>query len=198
LVEQLDNIAALAGPEPAVNAGPIVRFDPSQKRFFEDDARVIAVNWHRQKGKDFVAAAKAVKTGSANGKNWYIVSLTQRQADATHNKAEKFIELYKRVLKLKGRVLTSEAEFEEYDAEINHTFVRKERKLILPNKAEIVALPGKNPDTLAGLTGNIILTEFGLFPKGGYEHWRVIFPLTTRGFQAIPISTPPWQENQVL
>jgi phage FluMu gp28-like protein len=29
-----------------------------------------------------------------------------------------------------------------------------------------------------------------LFPKGGYDHWRVVFPLTTRGYQVIVISTP--------
>ena len=42
----------------------------------------------------------------------------------------------------------------------------------------------------AGLTGNIIFTEFGLFPRGGQAHWRVIFPLATRGFMVIVISTP--------
>jgi phage FluMu gp28-like protein len=54
----------------------------------------------------------------------------------------------------------------------------------------VTSLPGRDPDTLAGLTGNVIFTEFGLFPNGGYDHWRVVFPLATRGFQVIVISTP--------
>jgi phage FluMu gp28-like protein len=62
--------------------------------------------------------------------------------------------------------------------------------LILPGGGRVVSLPGRDPDTLAGLTGNIIFTEFGLFPKGGHAHWRVIFPLATRGFIVIVISTP--------
>ncbi|MCC6680401.1 MAG: hypothetical protein IT445_05810, partial [Phycisphaeraceae bacterium] len=52
-------------------------------------------------------------------------------------------------------------------------------------------LPGRNPDALAGRTGNMILTEFGLYPKGGHPHWDVLFPITTRkGFKFIMISTP--------
>jgi phage FluMu gp28-like protein len=69
-------------------------------------------------------------------------------------------------------------------------FVCKARELILPNGARVVSLPGRDPDTLAGLTGNVIFTEFGLFPGGGYDHWRVVFPLATRGFKVIVISTP--------
>lgn len=181
---------------PAKTPKAMVSFDPSQRRFFDDDSRVIAVNWHRQKGKDFVAAAKAVASSARKKQNWYITSLTQRQADASFDKADKFVEAYKTVLKMKGKVTLSESQYEEYDSEIDHTFVRTARTITLPNGAKIVALPGKNPDTLAGLTGNIILTEFGLFPKGGYEHWRVIFPLTTRGFQACLVSTPRGKKSK--
>lgn len=183
-----DNIAAKPGP--ALKAESMVRLDPSQKRLFDDDARVIAVNWHRQKGKDFVTAGKAVRAGMVRPANWYIVSLTQRQADATFAKAEKFFSAYKKAFGLVGEATRGGEEYAEFDATIQHTFTRQARKLILPNGSEIVSLPGKNPDTLAGLTGNIVLTEFGLFPGGGYEHWRVVFPLTTRGYQAVAISTP--------
>jgi phage FluMu gp28-like protein len=168
----------------------MITFDPSQRRFFDDDARVIAVNWHRQKGKDFVAAGKAVKTAARRKGDWFITSLTQRQADASFSKADRFVEAYKTVLKMRGKVTASEEQFQEYDEAIDHTFTRTARTLTLPNGNRVVSLPGKNPDTLAGLTGNIILTEFGLFPQGGYNHWRVIFPLTTRGYQACLVSTP--------
>ena len=189
--EILNNlIEASALPGPALEGGPIIRFDPSQRRLFDDNARVIVVNWHRQKGKDFTAAAKAVDSALRTKQAWFIVSLTQRQADATFEKAVKVAEAFKAMLKLKGKITFSEEQFTEYDAAIDASFVCTARTLHLPGGGKVVSLPGKNPDTLAGLTGNIIMTEFGLFPNGGYDHWRVIFPLTTRGFQAILISTP--------
>jgi hypothetical protein len=80
----------------------MIRFDPSQQRFFRDEARVIVVNWHRQKGKDFTAAAKAVDHAMRTGQDWFIVSLTQRQADATFAKCKKVFEAFKRMLKIKA------------------------------------------------------------------------------------------------
>src|SRR5258705_13909134 len=99
-----------ATPAPALQAGPMIRFDPSQERFFRDDARVIVVNWHRQKGKDFCAAAKAVDHALASGQDWFIVSLTQRQADATFAKCKKVFEAFKAILRLQGEATLSEWE----------------------------------------------------------------------------------------
>jgi len=169
---------------------PMVRFDASQKRFFEDQARVIVVNWHRQKGKDFTAAAKAVENAARTGQSWFIVSITQRQADATFAKCRQFAEAYRRVAKLQQELRYSETDFTERDKTIDQIFQCKAREITFPSGGRVVSLPGRDPDTLAGLTGNIILTEFGLFPGGGYAHWSVIFPITTRGFQVIVISTP--------
>jgi phage FluMu gp28-like protein len=187
-----------AGPAPAFEIGPMIRFDPSQERMFRDESRVIVVIWHRQKGKDFTAAAKAVNSAMETGQNWYIVSLTQRQADATFEKCVKVFEAFKAMLKLQWQATLESYEYEEMDDTINHLFVRKARELILPNGARVVSLPGKNPDTLAGLTGNIIFTEFGLFPGGGYEHWRVVFPLATRGYQVIIITTPRGKKSKAF
>ncbi len=178
------------------NLTPVIRFDPSQRRFFDDDARVQVVNFHRQKGKDFTAAAKAVNDAIVSGHNWYITSVTQRQADATHKKCAKFVDAFKMLLNIQGKAEMDERQYEEWDDQFKHLFTRTARKIILPGGAEIEALPGKNPDTLAGLTGNVIFTEFGLFPNGGYEHWRTIFPLSTRGFQVIVISTPRGKKHK--
>lgn len=169
---------------------PMIRFDPSQQRFFRDEARVIVVNWHRQKGKDFCAAAKAIDHALRTGQNWYIVSLTQRQADATFEKCKKFAQTFKKLLRIVGEDEISEYGSEQYDRWLDQGFQFTVRQIRLPNGACVVSLPGRDPDTLAGLTGNVIFTEFGLFPGGGYDHWRVVFPLTTRGFQCIVISTP--------
>ena len=176
-------------PSPAAAGDEsVIRFDRSQRRFFEDAGRVQIVCWHRQKGKDFTAAAKAVDNALATGTDWHIVSLTQRQADATFAKVLKVAKVFKLLL---GQLRIIESEFQEYDASIDELFTFKSREIVLPNGARVVSLPGRDPDTLAGLTGNLILTEFGLFPNGGYDHWTVLFPLITRGtLRLIVISTP--------
>jgi len=167
---------------------PLPTLDRSQRRFFQDEARVLAVCWHRQKGKDFVTAGKAVFEAMRDGEAWYIVSLTQRQADATFDKCKEWAHKYKQRI---GEIQVEEgAQYVEYDATFDHWFVFRSRIMYLPNGGVVMSLPGRNPDTIAGLTGNVIFTEFGLFPKGGYDHWRVVFPLATRGFKVICISTP--------
>ncbi|MCC6425121.1 MAG: hypothetical protein IT447_16730 [Phycisphaerales bacterium] len=189
----LDASATTAPAKPAM-AASVIAFDRSQRRLFEDPARVIVVNWHRQKGKDFTAAAKAVDQAIATGQSWYIVALTQAQADETFAKCRAVAEAYKTLLKRRygsDRVDEEAEGFVDYDREIDQAFACTARILRLPGGGRVVSLPGKNPDTLAGRTGNMILTEFGLYPKGGYDHWKVLFPITTRGgYKLIAISTP--------
>lgn len=169
----------------------VINLHPYQQRFFRDDARVLVAIWCRQAGKDFATASKAVDHAMRTGQDWYIVSLTQRQADATFDKCKKVAEVFKQALKVQGRIFDTDGdEYIEYDSTINHWFRCRARTLHLPGGGTVTALPGRDPDTLAGLTGNVIFTEFGLFPKGGYDHWRVVFPLTTRGYRLVTISTP--------
>lgn len=171
-----------------------ITLDPAQQRFFADKARVQAVCWHRQKGKDFTTAAKAVLQAMETGQNWFIVSLTQRQADATFDKCKFWARYYRDRI---GQFQEVEhPERHEWDEDFQHLFTFKSRELLLPNGGRVVSLPGRDPDALAGLTGNVIFTEFGLFPKGGYDHWRVVFPLATRGFHVIVISTPRGKDTK--
>ena len=173
-------------------------FDPSQNRVYRDDSRVIAVCWHRQKGKDYVSAAKAVIQAMAKGETWYIVSLTQRQADETFEKCKLWAKKYRDLFKEWGREEAIESGFDivEHDKQIDEQFVFRARELKLPNGGRVVSLPGRSSDTLAGFSGNIIFTEFGLFPNGGYDHWRVVFPLATRGFCVMAISTPRGKDTK--
>jgi len=168
----------------------VIRLYPYQQRFFADPARVLVACWCRQSGKDFTSAALAVDHALRTGQDWYIVSLTQRQADATFAKCVKVSDVFKRALEITGGIGQASAEYSEYDRWIDHWFSRRSHTLTLPGGGSVTALPGRDPDTLAGLTGNIIFTEFGLFPGGGYDHWRVVFPLATRGFRVVVISTP--------
>ena len=79
-------------PTEAATGGQLldVRLDPWQQRFFLDEARVQLVCWARQLGKDFTTAAKAVMGAMQTGESWYIVSLTQRQADQTFAKCREW------------------------------------------------------------------------------------------------------------
>ncbi len=175
----------------AANTDSVIRFHPFQKRFFADTRRVQVACWCRQAGKDFTTAAKAVDHAIRTGQDWFIVSLTQRQADATFSKCLKVADAFKRAFKLVGELRAQDGDvYIEWDDEIEQAFRHQARTLHLPGGGSVTSLPGRSPDTLAGLTGNVIFTEFGLFPKGGYEHWRVVFPLSTRGFRVIAISTP--------
>lgn len=170
----------------AAAASSRITLDPAQRRFFADDARVQVVRWHRQKGKDFCAAGKAVLHAMETGQPWFIVSLTQRQADATFDKCKFWAEYYKDRI---GEIIVREQEMIGFD-ELGNAFRYTARSMTLPNGGMVTALPGREPDNLAGLTGNLIITEFALFPYGGRRHWRVIFPLITRGFICVVISTP--------
>lgn len=168
----------------------VIKFDPSQRRLMDDDGRVLVVNWHRQKGKDFTAAAKAVRHAARTGQQWFIVSLTQRQADATFDKCRRAARAMLETLRIAGEPSEESYATEQWDRELKQGFQFLARTIRLPGGGSVTSLPGRDPDTLAGLTGNVIFTEFGLFPGGGYDHWRVVFPLATRGFQVIVISTP--------
>ncbi|MBE3099665.1 MAG: hypothetical protein IMZ44_21320, partial [Planctomycetes bacterium] len=183
-----DNLAAANSPGDLSRG--VIRLHPWQQRWFADRARVVVFRAHRQSGKDFAAAAMAVDQAFERGDDWYVVSVTQRQADATHAKARQVAEVFKQVLKRRGEVILSEREYTEYDAEIDEHFRCTARTLHLPGGGSVTALPGRDPDTLAGLTGNVIFTEFALFPRGGYDHWRVVFPFITRGYRILAISTP--------
>lgn len=183
-----DNLAEKNAPGNLARG--VVRFHPWQERWFRDRARVKVIKAHRQSGKDFDAAAEAVDGAFKRHDDWFIVSVTQRQADATFAKAKQIAGAFKRVMKKRGEITFSDREYVEWDAEIEQEFRCVARTLHLPGGGSVTALPGRDPDTLAGLTGNIIFTEFALFPKGGYDHWRVIFPLITRGYRIIVISTP--------
>ncbi len=177
----------------------VIQLYPYQQRFFADTSRVQLAIWCRQAGKDFATACKADDHAIRTGQDWFIVSKSQRQADATFAKCKRVASAFKEAFKLAGEIRAEDGEeYWEYDKEIEHSFRCQARTLHLPGGGSVTALPGRDPDTLAGLTGNVIFTEFGLFPKGGYDHWRVVFPLSTRGYQVVIISTPRGKNTKLF
>ena len=154
-----------------------------QLEAIQDRARIVVLKWCRQAGKDFTTSLKAVLDALETGASWYIVSLTQRQAYATAKKAQMHAKAITRAL---PEIAPEEWSYWKGDQLIKITSYG----VRLPNGGEIVALPGRDPDAIAGLTGNVIFTEFALFPNNGKDHWRVVFPLITRGYKIWAISTP--------
>lgn len=150
------------------------------------DARIQILKWCRQAGKDWIAALKACISAIQKPQAWYIVSLTERQSLATFDKVKQHLRAMD--------VAVSDADCTDEtigfrDAQGQWCQVTA-KTVRLPKGASITALPGSNPDAIAGLTGNVIFTEFALLPDNGVNHWRVVFPLITRGYQIVAISTP--------
>lgn len=180
-------------------ADSVIRLYPYQRRLFADEHRVQVVIWCRQAGKDFTASCKAVDDAIRTHQKWYIVSKTQRQADETFAKCKTVAKAFKEAFRLAGSITAEDGqEYLDYDSEIDEAFRCTARTLHLPGGGSVTALPGRDPDNLAGLTGNIIFTEFSLFPGGGYDHWRVIFPLSTRGFKVVVITTPRGKNHKAF
>jgi phage FluMu gp28-like protein len=198
-----ENPAGLVGRltplSPVPNRKSVIQLYPYQRRLFDDRRRILVAVWCRQAGKDFASAAKADDDAFARRRPWNIVSLTQRQADVTFDYARKVAEAVKRVMRLSGRLRYQDSpEYLDYDAEIDEAFRCTARTIHFPGGGSVTSLPGRNPDNLAGLHGSIVFTEFGLFPGGGYDHWRVVAPLATRGGQILAISTPRGKNTRLF
>jgi len=196
----MDSEATIAGRVPELNdanfagAAPVllpaakaeVPLTAYQYRAIGQKGRIVVRKWCRQSGKDFTTSLEAILDALDTGSSWYIVSLTQRQALATAKKAQ----MHMRAIGLALPEIVEEPWELQSGAKITTFGVR------LPGGGEVVALPGKDPDALAGLTGNVIFTEMALFPNNGVDHWRVVFPLITKGFKLRAISTPRGPETK--
>ena len=148
--------------------------------------RVKVYKWCRQAGKDFLAALEGTISALEDGQPWFIISLTERQSMATFDKVKMHLKAF--------GVVLSDLQFIDdtirYQNRNGDWCEVKTKTVILPGGGSVTALPGRDADAIAGLTGNVIFTEFALLPDNGRDHWRVVLPLTTRGFRMIAISTP--------
>ncbi len=161
-----------------------------QRESIDDPKRIQADFWCRQSGKDFTTAFKVVLRGLEGGADWLVGSLTQRQADLNHEKCA----VHARAM---AEVMCPE-EDEEFEADLGgKTFTFTKRILTLPSGVRIISLPGRDPDSWAGYTANIILTEYALFPNGGHKHWATVSPIAlTNGLSIWIITTPRTKDTK--
>ncbi|MEM6551779.1 MAG: terminase family protein [Planctomycetota bacterium] len=174
--------------EPDAFTADSIRARPWQRKFYADPSRILVGCWARQLGKDYTTAAIAVNGAASRREQWYIVSLTQRQADQTFEKCKRWADMIKAAYDAEV-YRQSDSAFDVDNWQL-YTLEAKAQELKLQGGGSVISLPGRDPDALAGFSGNVIFTEFGLFPNGGYDHWRVVFPLVTAGHRVIVISTP--------
>lgn len=174
----------------AADTPTVLTWRPYQKACIDDRKHVQADFWCRQSGKDFTAAFKAVVRGLEDPHDRLIVSVTQRQADLTFDK----VATHARAV---SGILCPE-EHTEFLAQVGGrpiTFTR--RQVTLPSGARIISLPGRDPDSLAGYTAHVILTEYALFPDGGHKHWRYVAPVAlTNGLDVWVITTPRTKDTK--
>lgn len=165
----------------------VVPLPAYQMEALQNRTRIKVYKWCRQTGKDFTASLEAVLDALTTHKPWFIVSLTERQSLATFEK----VKMHCKAMGVALADLQILDGVESYYSRIEQRWCEvKTKTVILPGGGSVTALPGADPDAIAGLTGNVIFTEFALFTNGGRDHWRVVFPLITRGFRLVVISTP--------
>jgi phage FluMu gp28-like protein len=144
-------------------------FKQYQRRVIESQARFMILLWARQLGKGFTIAYKVVNDvmaheASGRATTWIIMAASLRQAKETARKIRKFLRAYEMATKALGVSYFEDVKLNSFEFEF-------------PNGSRIITVPG-NPDTVAGLTGNLICDEFALF-KDNRELYSIIFPIVS-------------------
>lgn len=141
--------------------------DEWQCQAMRDDSRELLMLCSRQVGKSFTVAGKSAhKVAASPGETWLIISPTQRQSNRLFRMARSFL-------------VASGARISE----------SRVSDLVLENEAELIALPGNQPDACRGYTAHGVVIDEAAFVKD--EVPAVVFPtLSTTGGQSIMLSTP--------
>ncbi|HUT25380.1 MAG TPA: terminase family protein [Sumerlaeia bacterium] len=167
---------------------PAFQFRPYQLRYLSNPARFIALMWCRQTGKDTVAAYRVTTDcieHDVRGESttWIIIAASLRQAKETARKVRRFIRAYEIAAKALGVEYFEDVKLNSFEFEF-------------PNGSRIITVPA-NPDTIAGLTGNVLFSEFALC-KNSYEMFSTIYPTIASSdeFKMHVITTPRGKKNK--
>lgn len=165
---------------------PVVfNWRPYQKEAIDVRSHIRLKYWCRQSGKDETTAFEHIMRALQGARgDRSLISLTQRQADLTFEKVCR----HARAI---TRVLCPETS-EDFPARVGgKAFKFTARILTLPTGQRIKSLPGRDPDALVGDASHIQFTEFALFPRGGYEHWRRLTPMALQNGYDVDVTTTP-------
>ena len=192
--------SARDGRAPRANRGAVPLVSPwnlllpYQKLWADDDARFKIGLMARQVGKDFASGAEGVRDCFRSELNrtkttWMIVAPSERQSLESLEKWKEFATGYE---------LTIADAREEREG--GSETLLKSSTIVFPNGSRIVAVPGK-PDTVRGLSANVLFTEFGFFEDPD-RTWRAALPSITNplrgGLKKVRIiSTPNGAGNKL-
>lgn len=193
--------AAASAPAPLGWVNPFPKDDPRsllleyQYRLWTDPARFKISIQARQTGKDFTCSGeltedsfKALVDGR-NGTQWMIAAPSERQSLETLDKCKDWVVGFNMVIDDYQERREGGSESLLKSAEITIC----DKKIGASRKSKIRAVPGK-PDTVRGLSSNILLTEFDFFERPD-ETWRAILPSITNplkgGLKKARIITTP-------
>ena len=139
---------------------------PYQRRWFDDAARFKAGIWSRQTGKDFSTAAEMVadcmQRTPASATTWMIAAPSERQSIESLGKCRDWAGAFEVAL---ADII------EERDGPGT---LLKSATIVFANGSRIIAVPGR-PDTVRGMSANIVLTEFAFFEDPDAT-WKAVLP----------------------
>jgi len=139
---------------------------PYQRRWYDDAARFKAGIWSRQTGKDFSTAGEAVgdcmQRTRATATTWMIAAPSERQSIESLAKCRDWSTAFNVAI----------ADIIE-DRDAPNTLL-KSSTIVFANGSRIIAVPGR-PDTVRGMSANLILTEFAFFEDPDAT-WRAVLP----------------------
>jgi phage FluMu gp28-like protein len=139
---------------------------PYQRAWYDDPARFKCGIWSRQTGKDFSTAAEMVgdcmPRDRAAATTWMIAAPSERQSIESLAKCRDWSTAFDVAI----------ADIIE-DRDAPNTLL-KSSTILFANGSRIIAVPGR-PDTVRGMSANIVLTEFAFFEDPDAT-WKAVLP----------------------
>ena len=136
---------------------------PYQKKVFLDKSRFRILNFSRQIGKGHTCGAICAYEAITNPRSLTVVISTGQRAAA---------EFLKKVVQWAEAVKVAAPDIPD----LNFTYSYD--KVEWANKSRVIALPGGNPASLRGWTGNVILDEAAML-ENDKETWAACLPIIT-------------------
>ena len=136
---------------------------PYQKKVFLDKSRFRILNFSRQIGKGHTCGAICAYEAITNPRSLTVVISTGQRAAA---------EFLKKVVQWAEAIKVAAPDIPD----LNFTYSYD--KVAWANNSTVIALPGGNPASLRGWTGNVILDEAAML-ENDKETWAACLPIIT-------------------
>ena len=187
------DMAVRSTPDIRIVEGPMSILLPYQVQWALDESRWKCGIMSRQVGKDMASGAEGIADifqAELRGekKDWIIAAPSERQALESLNKWKDWAQAFELAI--------DDIDEQEIEGEIQ----LKSTTITFPGGSRVIAVPGK-PPTVRGLSGNLLMTEFGFFENADAT-WKAVLPSITNPLRGGEkkvrlISTPNGQGNKL-